>query len=358
MENQSHKKILSLDGGGIKGAMTLGLLKKAEEIIREKKGPDAKLNDYFDLMGGTSTGSIIASGLAIGYTIERLKEKYFTLGSKIFGHKSCWNFLFKGGFFTASALKKQLRDVFQDRKLSDESIKTYLAIFAKRIDTQSLWTIHNNPNHKYWKYQKDYFLRESIRASTAAPTYFASELIDIKNNGSQIGHFIDGGLSNANNPALNLFLLATVPAHGYNWATGKDNLSVFSFGTGRSISAEVPTGLFKNLKWAMIAPQVLMEDISEQNERVLTILSHANHPRHFDRTVGAYEGVHLTDEPLLNYYRYNIDFSQKYLNEKLGYSFDEKMIKNLRAMDNPKYVETLFEIGYKAAGQIDPDHFV
>ena len=82
MKNPTHKKILSLDGGGIKGALTLGLLKKYEELVQEKFGSDTRLCDYFDLIGGTSTGSIIASGLAIGLSIEELKDKAkITLGS-------------------------------------------------------------------------------------------------------------------------------------------------------------------------------------------------------------------------------------------------------------------------------------
>ena len=50
------KRILSLDGGGIRGALTLGFLEKVEEIIREKENnPNLRLCDYFDLIGGTST---------------------------------------------------------------------------------------------------------------------------------------------------------------------------------------------------------------------------------------------------------------------------------------------------------------
>ena len=60
------KRILSLDGGGIRGVITLQFLEKIETILRKRHGdnPDFRLCHYFDLIGGTSTGAIIAAGLA------------------------------------------------------------------------------------------------------------------------------------------------------------------------------------------------------------------------------------------------------------------------------------------------------
>ena len=75
-ESNRPKRILALDGGGIRGALTLGYLKRIEEILRKQHDddPDFRLCDYFDLIGGTSTGSIIASCLAIGMKVEEIKE--------------------------------------------------------------------------------------------------------------------------------------------------------------------------------------------------------------------------------------------------------------------------------------------
>ncbi len=67
-ESPGPKRILALDGGGIRGALTLGYLEKIEEFLQVQHGHDNefRLCDYFDLIGGTSTGSIIASCLEIG----------------------------------------------------------------------------------------------------------------------------------------------------------------------------------------------------------------------------------------------------------------------------------------------------
>ena len=76
------KRMLALDGGGIRGALTLGYLERLEAILRERNwnDPDFRLCDYFDLIGGTSTGSIIATGLALGFSVEKLTDIYRALG--------------------------------------------------------------------------------------------------------------------------------------------------------------------------------------------------------------------------------------------------------------------------------------
>ena len=62
------KRMLALDGGGLRGALTLGYLHEVEALLRQRYGGDPRfrLCDYFDLIGGTSTGSVIATGLALG----------------------------------------------------------------------------------------------------------------------------------------------------------------------------------------------------------------------------------------------------------------------------------------------------
>ena len=87
------KRILARDGGGIRGALTMGYLKQIEDILRKQHGDDPafRLCDYFDLIGGTSTGSIIASCLAIGMKVSEIRDSYFDLGGKIFAKKYKWD---------------------------------------------------------------------------------------------------------------------------------------------------------------------------------------------------------------------------------------------------------------------------
>src|SRR5688500_9345427 len=74
-----HKRILALDGGGIRGAMTIAFLQRLERIVEEIEGRPVLLGDWFDLIGGTSTGAIIASGLALGYRASDLHQFYSEL---------------------------------------------------------------------------------------------------------------------------------------------------------------------------------------------------------------------------------------------------------------------------------------
>jgi len=138
------KKILSLDGGGIRGALTLGYLEKIESLIQEKN-PDMKLCDYFDLIGGTSTGSIIASGLAIGMSVEAIKDKYLELGNDIFGNKRSWTEPLKylKAKYDDSKLNEKLQEIFGDILIGDHEIKTGLCLIAKRADTNSIWPVIN-----------------------------------------------------------------------------------------------------------------------------------------------------------------------------------------------------------------------
>ena len=89
---KTPKKILALDGGGIRGALTLGYLKKMEDILKAKHPdkPDFRMSDYFDLIGGTSTGAIIAGLLSMGKTVDDIIKLYMDLGEKIFAEKRGW----------------------------------------------------------------------------------------------------------------------------------------------------------------------------------------------------------------------------------------------------------------------------
>ena len=78
------KRILSLDGGGVRGAATIAFLEQLEARIGEIEGRPVRLGDWFDLIGGTSTGSIIAAALALGYRAAEVHDFYRQLAPGIF----------------------------------------------------------------------------------------------------------------------------------------------------------------------------------------------------------------------------------------------------------------------------------
>ena len=74
------KRMLSLDGGGVRGAIAIGFLERLESLIQEVEGRPTLLCDWFDFIGGTSTGAIIAGALALGYRAADVRKFYLAPG--------------------------------------------------------------------------------------------------------------------------------------------------------------------------------------------------------------------------------------------------------------------------------------
>jgi predicted acylesterase/phospholipase RssA len=85
LEARQHRKLLAIDGGGIRGVLALEILGKVEAELRDKMGnKDLRLADYFDFIGGTSTGAIVAAGLAKGMQVQEILDFYIRCGADMF----------------------------------------------------------------------------------------------------------------------------------------------------------------------------------------------------------------------------------------------------------------------------------
>src|ERR1700691_2807115 len=78
------KRLLALDGGGVRGALTVAFLERIEALLKERHGDEVRLGDHFDLVGGTSTGAVIAGALALGFKTPQVKEFYLKLAPYAF----------------------------------------------------------------------------------------------------------------------------------------------------------------------------------------------------------------------------------------------------------------------------------
>lgn len=359
--NQSGpKRILSLDGGGVRGILSLGFLEKIEHQLREQHDdPHLLLSDYFDLIGGTSTGSIIAAGLALGMEVSELRQHYLELGDKIFGvKKNLFRYISKGEKYDIRPLNTALKNVIGKVTLGDtEKIKTGLCIITKRADTFSTWPFHNHPQGKYYELNKDIPLWKVIRASAAAPTYFLPLILEVGEG--EKGAFIDGGISMANNPSLTLLLVATLRGYPFHWPMGPDQIQLVSVGTG-VLGHKYNYSDFKHLNlmsWASMLPDHFMTDANYYNQLIMQILSDSPTATEIDSEIGELKYDSLNGKHALSYLRYNVLYDQKFLRD-LGFKFSRKEISNLSAMDNPKNIATLYEIGKKAAeDQLKKTHF-
>jgi len=197
-------RILSLDGGGIRGIITCVILKYIEEQLQKLDNPTAKLGDYFDLIAGTSTGGILASILLFPgndnkakYSVETALDLYAKKGETIF-NVSFWQHIINPfGLFSEKisqrALEKQLEEVFGTLEIKNfikPSLITSYDIFNRKA---KFFTSHEQSN------LENFYVKDVCRATSAAPTYF--EPARIKSLYGQEFTLIDGGVY-ANNPAL------------------------------------------------------------------------------------------------------------------------------------------------------------
>src|SRR5262245_19505965 len=146
------KRILALDGGGLRGILSLGLLQQVENILRERHqaGDEFRLSHYFDLIAGTSTGAIIAATLALGWKVEEIRQRYMSLGERVFTRS-----LMRQGVLRAKydedTLIAELKKVYGAKTtLGGPELQTGLLVMTKRIDTGSPWPITNNPKGQYF----------------------------------------------------------------------------------------------------------------------------------------------------------------------------------------------------------------
>lgn len=265
------KRLLSLDGGGIRGIISVEILLKIEKIICERpNSPWHCLADYFDFIGGTSTGAILAAGLATGMKVKDLLTFYLEDGPQIFTKNKIFNRM--RARYDPTPLENRLQAIFGDTTLGSKQLKTLLMIVTKNVTVNSPWFFVNHPNSKYFNINRDIPLWHLIRASSAAPVYFPPHYFKV---GEELYEFVDGGMSMFNSPSFRLFLESTYKGYGIGWERGKDRLLMISVGTGFSDN-RIEFGKARKhnlLDWARYTVNTLMEDAKVQQHILMELIS-------------------------------------------------------------------------------------
>lgn len=184
-------KILSIDGGGVKGLYSSSILKGFEERFGKQ------CSDCFDLICGTSTGGLIAMALSLKITARQITDVYETRSCEIFPSMPKWQRTFRQifwkGIHTDKGLKRVLDDLFGDRILSESQNLLCIPSFSF---TEFKTVVFRRDHSNLYRHNSLKF-RDVALATSAAPTYLPmSELPDY--NYMQL---IDGGVW-ANNPSL------------------------------------------------------------------------------------------------------------------------------------------------------------
>ena len=218
------RRILSLDGGGIKGVMSASFLATVEEFTGKR------VVDHFDLIAGTSTGGIIALGLGLGIPAKEILDLYVTKGSVIFGQEpiavgnfrtrlrrmvSQFSVLFRPKHDPAS-LRRVLTEILGNRRLGDSH--TRLLIPAYHAERRRVY-IFKTSHHERFRIDHQCNVVDVAMATAAAPTYFPQH----QTEGGEL--LVDGGVW-ANNPVG----LAVTEAIGVlGWSS--DSLRILSLGS-------------------------------------------------------------------------------------------------------------------------------
>lgn len=263
------KRILSIDGGGIRGIVPGQILVNLEQKIKTISGnPDARLADYFDFFAGTSTGGILTCiylfpddeqpGRA-KFSAQQAVELYTTYGNDIFHIPFFKRIESLGGLrdekFPASQLETLLKNYFADHEIS-QLLKPCLITSYNIEARRAQFLTQHDAILKGDSY--NYKVRDVARATSAAPTYFEPALIKSKSGESY--PLVDGGVF-ANDPTLCAFseLRGSVGN-----PTAKD-MFILSLGTG-STKQPYPYSKMKTsglLEWAQPVIDIMMSGSSE-----------------------------------------------------------------------------------------------
>lgn len=314
------KTILSVDGGGIRGIIPLTCLVQLEK----KTGKPAP--ELFDMVAGTSTGAIIAGGIAIGLSARGLLALYRDLARKAFQRLPWWQVLLNLGNhrYSNAFIAKQLEAIGADRQLN--ALSRDILITAKNMESSRTdFFVRDGPgNACTWGTIP---LKDAILASIAAPTYFPPHQAEVRG----VEHtWVDGGVGVAGNPSYH----AAVEAIHYSagmYMPG--DVRLLSFGTG-SRPHRIDAFKANLLQWGLWALSESLEDANEWQTYVTR--------KEYDQT------------GRIDFRRYQIDLADDVMQE-LGISLPPGRSLDDLNMDAVWAVDLLEDIGRAFAARIDFD---
>lgn len=354
------KKLLALDGGGIRGVITLEVLRRLESMLAEHlgAGDDFVLADYFDYVGGTSTGAVIAAGLAKGVRVAELLDLYVNRGEEMFDHASLRRrYHYRYG---SVRLRQQLQGLLgRDTTLGSEELKTLLLIMVRNATTDSPWPLSNNPHALFNDPARPdnnlaIPLWQLVRASTAAPTYFPPEVFTLDGRDFV---FVDGALTTYNNPAFQLFLMATLDAYRLCWTATESDLLLVSVGTGTCPKAhdQLRPDAMNLLFNAASVPAALMHAALNEQDLLCRVFGRCRHGASIDLELGnMMHGQGLLEKRLFSYVRYNPELSRRGLDD-LG--LHDVVPEQVQRLDSVLHVGELTRVGQAAARDVALEHF-
>lgn len=271
-------KILSLDGGGIRGIFPAVILSEIEHELRERNFKEWQIYQNVDLIFGTSTGGILGLALSIGVPAEEIKNLYFNNAQMIFGGKKKFPKWVWQSSHNRLNLENLLNDIFTKYnngnipKLKDCKVPVAVSIYDLHLGRPSV--LKSNYHPRFTRDPNLSLLRAALSTSSA-PTYFdpysADSYEDSIGNSIKFKYKVDGGVW-ANNPAL-IALIEGQKAFFKNL----EDINLISIGTGERIFVEDKKnknfGLWywlNNKRKRII--ELFMQGQSQQAENLISLL--------------------------------------------------------------------------------------
>lgn len=262
-------RVLSLDGGGLRGLITAEILVRVEQKIQHKtENPQARLADYFDLFAGTSVGGILTCLYLSPDLQDPSKPRCSAEDARNFFYQNSHNIFYKpcshtmknfwgllNEKYSHEKLDLMMQNFFGDLKLSELLKPCLICTYEIERRKTHFFTQHDavlNP-------KDDYYIADVIRATSAAPTFFEVAAIRSLNNDTYT--CIDGGVF-ANNPALCAY--AEVRSKFPDNPTAKD-MVILSLGTG-DVKKGYPYEQAKNwgqFQWLVPLFDIIMTGVAE-----------------------------------------------------------------------------------------------
>ena len=232
------RRVLSLDGGGVRGRITLGWLMRLEDMV-------GSLQEHFDLIVGTSTGGIIATGLAAGMRCGEILDAYKEMTGSVFGKpRGFVSRLFRPKY-DARRLHACLLPTFGGRRMLDSVVPYMVTAYNLSQRRASFFkSFDGSENHLY--------MHDVAAATASAPTFFKPMKIDQD-------LYVDGGVFMCN-PVVSAYAEAR-----RMWPAL--DIDVVSVGTGKQSSIEAP-GVSKGgmLSWAASFPRLSLDGVADVSE--------------------------------------------------------------------------------------------
>lgn len=240
-ERRKTVKILSIDGGGIRGALAAKFLECLEEDLLKHTGKT--IYETFDILAGTSSGGILASYIA-GHKARGMDcvKLYSASRGRLIMNKTIWDEIAGLRFkpkYDGKGKHRLLTSVFKDKRLFDVAKDKTLIVTSYDVERRKEVIFKNKQSSRHSLYNPT--LVEICDATSAAPTYFPT----IKSTDNPPRWLVDGGLA-ANNPAL----IALVDAMGSRHSI--DNIRLLSIGTGKEIRSKVKQIGEESIHWGQV----------------------------------------------------------------------------------------------------------